>query len=442
MIGIIASVVILLSGGAYFLLERGFEVSIPGPTYTYTSTTTIIGTTTTGYQDTRPGTPTTPVVSQPPATKRAESTECPPILTISALKNFKAVLEKGALTQPSIFYQPCSKDKNAPWRMFRAPDYNFEMQFPAYLNIWTYAQPDPNVWPDKNLWPYLGIDLILLNDFLHSNEALDVKVSVRERGYITSLEAYVRSQEVSILNKDLGPGQEIKKVLINGKEAAREIWYEPNRRRHLEYHWYYNGFFYTASLTGAVSQESLFEAMVKTIKFTGKTLAEQPTVYKTYKNARFGFEMQYPTRYGIFEDSLEDKGGGKTILLRFSSGEEDFLTLEVMFQEGSGAYGSKFTPLTDEFHVRVKERINTAVDGLPAVRVEAEQYKVWNAQAQQYVLLEPGCPIVYVYFKKDFWYSIYGSCGRGDNGKYTGVGKQMYRRDEFDKMIQTFKFTR
>ncbi len=161
--------------------------------------------------------------------------------------------------------------------------------------------------------------------------------------------------------------------------------------------------------------------------------------WKVYRSDRYGLELSYPARYSpqVRLDADLDMGSNRTTLIQFSAGNLDFINVEI-YEAGE----DQFRPLGDEFHVRLKRTSATQLGGLPAELREAEQYKVWNANQKQYVVLDPPCPIVQVNAQRGArWYSLYGSCGAGDNGKYTGVGKPMYQRDEFDRMVSSFRFT-
>lgn len=186
------------------------------------------------------------------------------------------------------------------------------------------------------------------------------------------------------------------------------------------------------------------------------TVKKSASALEMYQDKLYGFEISYPSRL----QTVEGGAGvieGSTLPGHIDPGFErltyftgainisengtnypdfaDYIVLEILT-----AGADPFRPITDEpNHIRVTKRANITVGNVPAELKEAEMVSVWTND--RYVPLEQPCPMVQVHFKKgNHTYSLLGSCGPGNDGKYSGTGKQVYRREEFDKMISTFKF--
>lgn len=168
------------------------------------------------------------------------------------------------------------------------------------------------------------------------------------------------------------------------------------------------------------------------------------TDWQTFNNERCGFKLSYPPRfevtqisYGVTEQDypIPWEEPGFVQYFNFGKDENDFIILEIT-NDGR----DPFHPIADvPNNVRVTSKTSMLVDGIPAERIKTELISVWTTD--RYVPLEKPCPMVQVNFRKGSrTYSFIEPCGQGNDGKYSGTGKQTYQREEFDKLVATFRF--
>ncbi|GEM_PF-2687439 len=162
--------------------------------------------------------------------------------------------------------------------------------------------------------------------------------------------------------------------------------------------------------------------------------------WQTYRNKTYGFEMKYPANFMI----LEPQGNSLPIYIDFSSPNKESFQLAI-FSASSRASLDKAVHWiqNSEGLLRIKNQTNFSVSGVPARKIEAEEFAF--SEMESSTTFDPPRPREEVFFIRGAQsYLIHITCGTISVDVFPDAANFCINKQSqfLDKIVSTFQFTK